>query len=205
MPWDQEFSRIEQAILQLTAGYDAFLYGTATRPPLDARRELDATFRRLDALEPETAADGFRLASIQTRYTALCERWDRLQADKEEGRRPGVYARFTKEKVRQTPSAAPPGPPNAPPPASVQPTGPPASVPRPAPSPERDLFDRYVQAKRARGEDVSGYDLEHFVETLDRERRKIREKVGDVDVEFDVKEKDGRVRLVARRKGVESA
>ena len=198
MPWDQEFARIEQAILQLTAGYDAFLFGTAGRPPIQARRELDATFRRLGALDPETSADGFRLTAIQTRYTALCERWDRLQADKEEGRRPGVYARFTREKVRPTS-------PNAPLPASVQPPGDPPPAPRRAPSPEQDLFDRYVKAKRARGEDVSGYALDHFVATLAREREKIREKIGEVEVEFDVKEKDGRVRLVARRKGVETA
>ena len=74
MPWDQEFAEIERAILQLTAGYDAFLYGTASKPPLDARRKLDATFRRLGAMDPETAADGFRLTTIQTRNTALCER-----------------------------------------------------------------------------------------------------------------------------------
>ena len=200
MPWDQEFAEIERAILQLTAGYDAFLYGTAPKPPLDARRKLDATFRRLGAMDPETAADGFRLTTIQTRYTALCERWDRLQSDKEEGRKPGVYARFTKERIH--PEAAL----NAPPPASVKASGAaPSPAPRPASSPERDLFQRYISAKKGRGEDVSGYDLEHFVETLENERKKIRDRVGDVEVEFEVKEKDGRVRLVARRKGVQSA
>ena len=200
MSWDQEFAEIERAILQLTAGYDAFLYGTASKPPLDARRKLDATFRRLGAMDPETAADGFRLTTIQTRYTGLCERWDRLQSDKEEGRKPGVYARFTKEKIHAIP------PPNAPPAASVKASGgPPPPAGRTASSPERDLFERYISAKRGRGEDVSGYDLEHFVETLENERRKIRDRVGDVEVEFEVKEKDGRVRLVARRKGAQSA
>ena len=200
MPWDQEFARIEQAILRLTAGYDAFLYGAANKPPVEERRQLDATFRRLDAAEPESAADQFRLSTIQTRYTALCERWDRLQTEKEQGRRPGLYARFTRGKTPLPESGL-----NAPEPASVESSGTAPAVPRSAVAPERRLFDRYLDAKRARGEDVSGYDLEHFVETLERERQKIRDRVGDVDIEFDVREKDGRVRLVARRKGVETS
>jgi hypothetical protein len=117
MPWDRELAQLEKTIGQLAAGYDAFLYGTAPRPPVESRRQVDTTLRRLDALEPETAADGFRLSTIQTRYTALCERWDRLQAEKEAGKRPGVYARFTREGVRQ-PEAVRPAPP------SVQPEPP---------------------------------------------------------------------------------
>ena len=66
--------------------------------------------------------------------------------------------------------------------------------------PDRDLFDRYVAAKKARGEDVSGYRLEGFLEGLERERRKVRDRFGNEDILFDVTERDGRVRLVARRK-----
>ncbi len=199
MPWDREFLQLEKAIGQLTAGYDAFLYGTAGKPPLDVRRQLDATFRKLDSMDPDSAADGFRLSTLQTRYTALCERWDRLQAEKEAGKRPGTYSRFT-EGVRPE-ATAPVAPPNVPPSASVQPDGePPSAGPLPVGA-ERDLFNRYIAAKKTRGEDVSGYDLKHFVETLERERQKIRERVGEVEIEFDLKERDGRVRLIARRKG----
>jgi hypothetical protein len=206
MPWDDEFARLEKAIGQLTAGYDAFLYGTAGKPPVDIRRQVDATFRRLDAADPETAADGFRLSTLQTRYTALCERWDRLQAEKEAGKRPGVYARFTDYAIRPADAAGPSAtdstvPLNAPGSASVEPSGGMLPGRQPAAPAEKDLFERYVGAKRARGEDVSGYDLERFVETLERERQKIRERVGEVEIEFDVRERDGRVRLVARRKG----
>jgi len=66
--------------------------------------------------------------------------------------------------------------------------------------PDRDLFDRYVAAKKAMGEDVSGYRLEGFVEGLERERRKVRERFGSADIVFDVAERDGRVRLIARKK-----
>jgi hypothetical protein len=67
-------------------------------------------------------------------------------------------------------------------------------------NPDRDLFDRYVAAKKALGEDVSGYRLEGFVEGLERERRKVREKFGAADVVFEVAEREGRVRLIAKKK-----
>jgi hypothetical protein len=66
--------------------------------------------------------------------------------------------------------------------------------------PDRELFERYVAAKKSRGEDVSGYRLEGFLEGLERERRKVRERLGNEDILFDVTERDGRVRLVARKK-----
>ncbi len=68
------------------------------------------------------------------------------------------------------------------------------------PESDRDLFDRYVAARKARGEDVSGYRLEGFVEGLERERRKVRERLGEGEILFDVVERDGRVRLVAKKK-----
>jgi len=96
----------------------------------------------------------------------------------------------------QAPAApAPPPGPNAGKPASVieERRASPADL-------DRDLFDRYVAAKRARGEDVSGYRLEGFLEGLERERRKVREKFGDSDIAFEVAERDGRVRLIAKKK-----
>ena len=47
---------------------------------------------------------------------------------------------------------------------------------------------------------MSGYRLEGFVEGLERERRKVRERLGSGDIVFDVAEREGRVRLVAKKK-----
>ena len=47
---------------------------------------------------------------------------------------------------------------------------------------------------------MSGYRLEGFLEGLERERRKVREKVGTAEVVFEVAERDGRVRLIAKKK-----
>ena len=186
--WDRDLRLLEDALRKLNAEYDAFLYGSQAKPPVQNRKSVEEMFRRLNALESLPSAERYRLATLQGRYTILTERWDRLQGEKEAGRRPGLYGHF-----RET---APGGPaPNAPPPASVQEErrSPPAES-------ERELFERYLAAKRARGEDVSGYRLEGFLEGLERERRKVGERLGTGDIVFDVTERDGRVRLVAKKK-----
>jgi hypothetical protein len=191
MGWERELQLLERAIQRVNAEYDGFFYGTAAKPPVQSRRTVDEMIRRLSSAEAESAADRYRLATLQGRYVALCERWERLQTEKEAGRRPGVRGGFARDSTHL--AAASPGPgPNRKATSSVL-TG------KASPA-EQDLFDRYVAARKARGEDVAGYDLGRFIEGLNRERAKLKERFGDVAVEFDVADRDGRVRLVARKK-----
>ena len=73
---------------------------------------------------------------------------------------------------------------------------------RRAAEPDRELFERYLAAKKARGEDVSGYRLEGFVEGLERERRKVRERSGgDESCSTSPSATAGSARRAARGKG----
>ena len=198
--FDRELRVLEEALRRLNAEYDGFLYGTIAKPPISTRRHVEEMVRRLNASEDMAAADRYRFATLQGRFFSLTERWDRLQGEKEAGRRPGLYGHF--RETAGSPSAAGP---NAAAPASVQEERRAGVRLKPDPidgavDPDRELFDRYVAAKKSRGEDVSGYRLEGFLEGLERERRKVRERLGNEDVLFDVTERDGRVRLVARKK-----
>jgi hypothetical protein len=193
--FDRELRVLEEALRRLNAEYDGFLYGSAAKPPIPTRRHVEEMVRRLNASEDMSAADRYRFSTLQGRFFSLTERWDRLQGEKEAGRRPGLYGHF---REAGSPGAAP-GP-NAAAPASVQEERRRVSGEGPATDPDRELFDQYVAAKKARGEDVSGYRLEGFLEGLERERRKARERLGNEDILFDVTERDGRVRLVARKK-----
>ncbi len=193
--FDRELRVLEEALRRLNAEYDGFLYGTIAKPPISTRRHVEEMVRRLNASEDMAAADRYRFATLQGRFFSLTERWDRLQGEKEAGRRPGLYGHF--RETAGSPSAAGP---NAAAPASVQQERRGLPLPDTAVDPDRELFDRYVAAKKSRGEDVSGYRLEGFLEGLERERRKVRERLGNEDVLFDVTERDGRVRLVARKK-----
>ncbi len=189
--FERELQVLEQAIKRLSAECDAFLYGSSSKPPIEGRKHVEEMLRRLNASEAMSAAERYRFSTLQGRFFALLERWERLLAEKESGRRPGLYGHFREGGGAQMPS---PGP-NAGRAPSVQEER--GAVPT---DPDRDLFERYVSAKKARGEDVSGYRLEGFLEGLERERRKVREKFGAADVVFDVAEREGRVRLIAKKK-----
>jgi hypothetical protein len=207
MAWDRELQRLEDALRNLNAQYDAFLYGSSLKPPVDVRRRVGMELRRLSNTEAESAAERYRFSTLQGHYNALCERWDRLQSEKEAGRRPGVYAHFTRLGAA-APESSPPGSGAAEiVPARTNERGP-VSVeeedrrpgPDPAPDPDRNLFERYVGARKVRGEDVSGLDFDRFAERLAHEREKLRSHFGGAQVEFDVAEREGKVRLIARPK-----
>jgi hypothetical protein len=189
--WERELKVLNEAIRRLNAEYDAFLYGSSMKPPVDSRKHVEEMFRRLSASPPDAASERYLFSALQGRYYTLCERWERLQAEKESGRRPGVYGGF-KAPVHAGEAPARATPPNVPVPGSVRErrsTG---------DSKERELYDRYIAARRGRGDDVAGLAFEAFAARLQEEAKKLREKTGVAAVEFEVTERDGRVKLVAR-------
>lgn len=60
------------------------------------------------------------------------------------------------------------------------------------------LFERYVAARQALGEDVSRLRYEKFEESVRRQADEIRRKTGSSRLVFEVQTTDGRVRLVGR-------
>jgi hypothetical protein len=194
MAWDRDLQRLEDALRNLNAQYDAFLYGSASKPPLEVRKRLGLELRRLSTREAESPAERYRFSTLQGRYNVYCERWDRLQSEKETGRRPGIYGHFTR-----LGSGAPENPPvaaNERASFSVE-----GEDTRPGSDRERDLFERYIEARKGRGEDVTGLEFAQFAERLRREREKLKGQFGAAEIEFDVAERDGRIRLIARPKG----
>jgi hypothetical protein len=86
---------------------------------------------------------------------------------------------------------APPPMPMAPPPLPPEPKAPRSTV---AP-----LFDEYMDARRARGEDVSKLSLASFEKSVERQREQARAQLG-ADVELKVKVKDDKVTVIAVKK-----
>jgi hypothetical protein len=196
MGWDSELQGLENALRNLNAQYDAFLYGSSHKPPLEIRRRVGQQIRRLSTTELDSSAERFRSQSLQVRYNAFCERWDRLQTEKEAGRRPGIYSHFVR--LGGSGTERPPARPNAREAASVREVE--ETDTRLVQDPERELFRRYIEAKRVRGEDVAGLRFDRFAEKLAEQREKLREHFGGAEIVFDVAERDGRIRLVARPK-----
>lgn len=197
--WDRELRVLTEAIRRLSAEYDAFLYGSVAKPPIESRRHVEEMFRRLTSSPSESAADRYQLSSLQGRFYSLCERWERLQAEKEAGRRPGIHGGFvspvsTEPPRRETGESrgSPSLQPNTRAARSVE-----ADRGSRA-SRDRELFGLYIAAKQARGEEVADYGLEPFLARLADEREKLKQRLGATEVDFDVAERDGRVKLVAK-------
>jgi hypothetical protein len=200
MGWDTELQGLEKSLRNLNAQYDAFLYGSTHKPPLEVRRRVGQQIRRLSTVESEASADRFRFQSLQVRYNALCDRWDRLQSEKEAGRRPGIYGHFVRLGGAET--ERPPARPNAREAASVRESE--KTETRPAEDAERELFRRYIEARRGRGEDVADLRFDRFAEQLAEQREKLRQHFGDAEIVFDIAERDGKTRLIAKPKNEES-
>ena len=194
MTWDRELQRLEDALRNLNAQYDAFLYGSSPKPPVEVRRRVAMEIRRLSTAEAESPAERYRFSTIQGRYNAFCERWDRLQSEKEAGRRPGIYGHFTRLGSGVTES--PPTRVNERASVSVKEEDAWTEADR-----DRDLFERFIQARKARGEDVTGLEFPRFAERLTRERERLKSHFGAVEIEFDVAERDGKIILIAKPKG----
>ena len=196
MSWERDLQALEDALRNLNAQYDAFLYGSSHKPPVETRRRVGQQIRRLSHTESESSAERFRFMALQGRYNALSERWDRLQSEKEAGHRPGIYGHFIRLGGEE--AERPPERPNARTAASVE-HGEEKNAP-PGSDPDRDLFARYVEAKRVHGEDVAGLRFDRFAEKLADQREKLKQHFGGADIEFDVAQRDGQVRLVAKPK-----
>lgn len=198
MSAEADLQALERAIAAVNAEYDAFLYGTGARPPVESRKKVERLIRAMGASEQDSAADRYRFATLQVRWNALCERWERLQTEKEAGRRPGIYGHFRPTADAAGHETGHPGL-NGGPSASVG-LGGGESGASAASEHRRALFDKYVAARRAAGDTGPTPEFDRFSDSLDRESERLRERFGGAEVEFDVTERDGKIKLVAKPK-----
>lgn len=82
---------LEGDLRQLEADYNAFFAGRAARPPVELRAGIESAVKRLDRQRPAAAVDRFRFGTLQSRFSVLCDLWDRGLRAREEGR-PGPFS-----------------------------------------------------------------------------------------------------------------
>ncbi len=83
---DSELSALDRRMTALRVDYERFFSGDLKQPPLVARRELEQFLRRLGNSEIDRAVDRFRLHSMEGRYNALRELWEKRLTAREQGR-----------------------------------------------------------------------------------------------------------------------
>lgn len=190
--FDQEMLQLEAEIKRLEAEYNMFFAGRLPRLPWEARARVEALVRRYDRMNLRNTAQRFRFETLQGRFTAFCDLWERQLKAKEEGR----TARGGRGAARA------PAPPPA---AAAAPQD--RSTPGPRvvtvvalrdPSTEtdrlRELYERLSAARRDAGE--AQIPFERFTEVVRAQVRKLGS--GGAEVAFRVAVQDGKVTLTAR-------
>jgi hypothetical protein len=174
----EQITLVENALRDLIREWERFFAGDIRVPPQPAQAKLARRLRALSEEQTQRGADRFRIEQLQHRYATYSTNWERLLREREEGR-----GRFAASGRFRPPQEAPA--------ANEAGTG---SVQL---AEDRALYDRYVAAKRAHGQEVQG-DREAFVAQLAGERQKLEAKLGP-GVWFDVLVDGGKVKLAAHR------
>ena len=185
---DSELAALDRRMTSLRIDYERFFAGDLKVPPLAARRELEQFLRRLGNEELERASDRFRLQALEGRYNALRELWEKRLVAREQGR-----SLAGRPVVAEAPKGAAPAAGEA----GVDAAGPADVKPRRRVD-FSPLFERYCQARRSLGEDVSKLRYEKFEELVLRQAEEIRRKTGSKKLVFEIQTHEGKVRLIGR-------
>jgi len=180
---ENELAVLERGLTALRVEYERFFTGDLKKPPVQTKRRIEDLFRRLEDVHVERAADRFRLQNLQGRFSSLTELWEKRLLQREQGKpAPG----------------RPAPPPREEPPAPERDAKASGSVSRKGRVDLMPIFERFCDARRALGEDVSRLKYERFEELLKKQAAEIRKATGASRLVFEVLTVEGRVRLVGR-------
>jgi hypothetical protein len=187
--FDRDIAVLEADLKRLEAEYNMFFAGRLPRPPWETRSRVEALVKRLDRGHIPNYGNKFRFATLQARFTAFVDLWDRGLRAREEGR-PGPFAQ--------------PRPPQAPVPKRPDDrilhvttfNDPVREIDK-----LRDLYHTLVEARREAGqEDIP---FHRFADLVKTQVASMKEK-GSPEVAFRVAIKDGKLSLTARAlKGIQ--
>lgn len=192
--FERELRILEAELKRLEAEYNQFFAGRLPRLPWDQRARVDAMMKRFDRMTIQNTGDRFRFQTVQSRWAAFTELWERQLKAQESGRRPG-RARGGAVPPSAPPSSAPPAPP---PPARPR-DGVVAAASISDPSAQADrvqaLYRQLSEARQAAGEKPLEFD--RFSAVVQAQLKKLGE--GGKEVAFRVALKEGKVTLTASR------
>jgi hypothetical protein len=89
-PIQHDLQALAADLKRLEAEYNMFFSGRLPRPPWETRGRVEALIKRWDRGVIETSVDRFRFQTLQARFMAFVDLWDRGLRAREEGR-PGPF------------------------------------------------------------------------------------------------------------------
>ncbi len=184
---ERDLQRLEAELKRLEAEYNMFFAGRLPKPPWETRGRVDALVKQYDRAHIQNYGDRFRFSTLQARYAAFIDLWDRGLRAREEGR-PGPF----------TPKRGEAPEPKRPDDRIVHV----ASFRDPIREADklRDLYDSLAEARRESGEDMVPF--HKFADLVKAQVKKLKAG-GNAEVAFRVAVKSGKVSFTARAmKGV---
>jgi hypothetical protein len=179
---DEEIETLDRKLGQLKREYDQYFLGARPREPVLLKGEVYKKVAFLSQQPIQNTALRFRFGTICSRYQSMRRQWEETLRKMEAG----TYERHKfkadlHERVREEGGDAP------------------AAVAAAAPA-GNDLFDAYVEARRACGQSIKGLTREKLEKVLDKQREGLRERFGNkASFRFRVVVEDGQVRLKASK------
>ena len=180
---ERELQTLETEMKRLEAEYNMFFAGRLPRPPWETRKRVEAIVKKFDRGHIQNYGDRFRFLTLQSKYAAFIDLWDRGLRAREEGR-PGPFVHKRPDKPEE-----PKRPENR-----ILHV---ASFKDPTREEDKlhDLYDSLAEARRELGEDPLPF--HKFADLVKSQVKKLRES-GSPEVAFRVAVKDGKVNFTAR-------
>lgn len=194
--FDQEMVRLEAEIKRLEAEYNMFFAGRLPRLPWETRARVEALVKRYDRMNIRNTAERFRFNTLQSKFQAFVDLWERHLKAKEEGR-PIPGRRSASSIVPAAPAATSPAAKKKD--AHVAPAARVIAVTTfKDPAAEADrmqaLYEQLTAARKAAGEKPVPF--EAFKQVVRAQVNKLG--TGQGEVAFRVAVQDGKVTLTAK-------
>jgi len=179
---DKDLTRLEAELKQLEAEYNMFFAGRLPKPPWETRARVTALVKQYDRAYIPNTGDRFRFHTLQSRYAAFVDLWDRGQRAREEGRSGPFPPQRPKEPEKKGPEDRI---------LHV------ASFHDPVREIDKltDLYESLAEARREVGEEQVPF--HKFAELVKGQVKKLRDS-GTSEVAFRVAVKNGKVNFTAR-------
>jgi hypothetical protein len=99
---ERGLTQLEAGLKQLEAEYNMFFSGRLPKPPWETRSRVEALVKQYDRAYIQNTGDRFRFTTLQSRYAAFIDLWDRGMRAREEGRA-GPFPQRRTELPKKTP------------------------------------------------------------------------------------------------------
>ncbi len=177
MPTDEDLEILSRKLMTLKLAYDQYFLGSRPREPVMLAGEVSKLVVTYSNQAIKNTAMRFKFNSIVSRYQAFKRQWtDTLRKIEA-----GTYARHQfKAKLHESPAQ------------QAEPAARPAQD-------RREIFDAFVEARRACGQSVDNLTTAKLETLLAKQENALHQRYGDGAVRFKVVVEDGKAKLLASR------